>query len=396
MRNLQANVDLTDASPVDFPRGALSRLQWVDTDFHGYEEWHESVLQPMHFLRRIRFGAPKLVRGDNHGHGSFDLLNDTTTQVVTVDRFARQAFGDTGRAIIRRMAATALPDHRFLSSTYMVHCSSSRHVARSLKARMRLYSVALPNLQLYEIHLTDASSKNGGRTYPRTFWRRVREKILDITYPIHFAIAVYHVRGEELADCPNWDVGDYRERASDISDDGQEDEGGEEGDGRGRRPRRNEHDYEDTPPASPASAPPALSNYVPTRSGEGLDARATKRSRRSLAASSSASASASASAAPSSSSSSSAAPQQHWEPPMILPPFSREWQPITLEGGLKSLPFLPPKEPHPYTLFVDQARSASVPAVQGPSRIRTYERGTVEWLRLVARNLEHGRQDLRL
>ena len=106
-----------------------------------------------------------------------------------------------------------------------------------------------------------------------------------------------------------------------------------------------------------------------------------------------------------------------WQEPFLLLPNSTQFVPIKLQGGYRSLPFpsydvdgkpawevlvSPPEDIMPdRKQMADAQEEWDVESMLGASRPRpstmhplTPRRGSLDWLRLVARNLEFGQHDL--
>ncbi len=225
----------------------------------------------------------------------------------------------------------------------------------------------MSQLELIEIYLADRDFHTGaplhfvskGSTtglpclYPRTFWDDAIRQLLDAG-PFPFAIAVYHVCSNEVGDAPGFDIGG---------------------------------DY-DLFPTERRSQMEALGNeYSYSAEEDDISRRTTT--------------------------------GHGWQEPFMLLPKSSQIVPIKLKGGYRSLPFPsykaagkaawevlvnPPTNIMPdQTEMEDSHDEWDVESMLGasqprPSRMHplTPRRGSLDWLRLVARNLEFGKHDLAL
>lgn len=221
----------------------------------------------------------------------------------------------------------------------------------------------LPQLELIEMYLADRDWYTGAPAhfvskasatglpclYPRTFWQDMISKIVGLA-PLPFAVAVYHVCSNEVGDAPGFDIG-------------------------------GEYDVFSTDQAQDSFG----TEYPYTAEEDDLSRRNTTGA--------------------------------GWQEPFIMLPNSTYIVPIKLKGGYRSLPFSTYKKDDkpawdvlvhpPPELMPDQAKMEDaqeewdVESMLGASRPRLSpmhplvpRRGSLDWLRLVSRNLEFEKHDL--
>ncbi|SJX62552.1 uncharacterized protein SRS1_13399 [Sporisorium reilianum f. sp. reilianum] len=359
LRNLQRHRAPEDTYLPSVPPGALARLRWHDSDFRAFEELVETVFKPLHF--RSNPDARGIERSDLialDARSASRMLYDMRliARLPSVDRLPK--------GFLRRMVLHQLPRQKILSARCSKQYQNDRLGVQIAVGVLNVLSRLLPHLELIEIYLADRDWYTGAPAhfvskasttglpclYPRSFWQDSIRKILAMA-PLPFAIAVYHVCSNEVGDAPGFDIGgDYDVFSSDQQ-------------------------------VLQDSLGP---EYPYTREEEDLSRRTTTGA--------------------------------GWQEPFLVLPNSKQMVPIKLKGGYRSLPFSTYKEHDkpawevlvnpPPDMIPDQAKMEDaqdewdVESMLGASRPRLSpmhalmpRRGSLDWLRLVSRNLEFNKHD---
>lgn len=364
LRNLQRHRDPDDTYLLSVPPGALARLRWHDSDLRAFEELVESVFKPLHF--RANPDARGIERSDliatdarSAGRMLYDLR--MLARLPSVHKLPKGFF--------RRMVINQLPRQKILSARCSKNYQNDRIGTRIAIGVVGMVSRLLPQVELVEVYVADrdfhtgaplhfiskASSTGLPCLYPRSFWDDTIQHLVDLA-PLPFAVAVYHVCSNEVGDAPGFDIG-------------------------------GEYDLSPAEQA-PSSDIEALGNEYPyTAQEDNISCRSTT--------------------------------GHGWQEPFLLLPNSERMMPIKLKGGYRTLPFTsydvdgrkawevlvdPPAHIAPDDAHaVNVKEEWDVESMLGASRPRpslmhplTPRRGSLDWLRLVARNLEFGQHDLAL
>ncbi|SNX85485.1 uncharacterized protein MEPE_04194 [Melanopsichium pennsylvanicum] len=362
LRNLQRLRDPEETYLLSVPSGALARLRWHDSDLRAFEELVESVFKPLHF--RSNPDARGIVRSDmiatdarSAGRMLYDLR--LLARLPSVHKLPKGFF--------RRMISSQLPRQKVLTARCSKNYQNDRVGTRIAMGIIQIVSRLFEKLELIEIYLADRDFhtgaplhfvSKGSRTglpclYPRSFWDDSISQLLALG-PLPFAVAVYHVCSNEVGDAPGFDIGG---------------------------------DYDLFPTEqAPTSDIEALGEEYPyTFEEDDLTRRTTT--------------------------------GHGWQEPFLLLPNSTKIVPIKLKGGYRTLPFTtyrkkgkaawealvdPPEDIMPdKTQLNDAQEEWDVESMLGASRPRpsnmhplTPRRGSLDWLRLVSRNLEFDQHDL--
>lgn len=358
LRNLQRFRPPEDTYLLSVPSGALAKLRWHDSDFRAFEELVESVFKPLHF--RISPDARGIERSDliaMDAKSTARLLYDMRliAKLPSVDKLPR--------GFLRTMVNSQLPRQTILGARCSKNYQNDRLGVKIGLGVIRLLSRLFTNLKLVEIYVADrdfhtgaplhfvskASSSGLPCLYPRAFWDDMILQLLALA-PLPFAVAIYHVWSNEVGDAPGFDSGG---------------------------------DYE----LLPSEQAPEGSEYPYSKEEDDLSRRTTT--------------------------------GHGWQEPFLVLPHSTRIVPIKLKGGYRSLPFSahrengkpawdilinPPEEMMPSQIKMDDDQDEwDVESMLGASRPRpclmhplTPRRGSLDWLRLVSRNLEYDQHDLAL
>lgn len=358
LRNLQRHRAPEDTYLPSVPSGALSRLRWHDSDLRAFEELVESVFKPLHF--RSNPDARGIERSDMIAldtRSASRMLYDIRllARLPKVDKLPKGFF--------RRMMSHQLPRQRIMSVRCSKQYQNDRIGVQIAKGVLQVVSRLLPQLELVEIHLADRDWYTGAPShfvskasatglpclYPRSFWQDSISKILSLA-PLPFAVAVYHVCSNEVGDAPGFDIG-------------------------------GEYDVFSTEQTQDSLG----TEYPFTSEEDDLSRRNTTGA--------------------------------GWQEPFLMLPNSTQMVPIKLKGGYRSLPFSSYKKDgkpawdvllNPSSeVMPDQAKMGDaqeewdVESMLGASRPRLSPmhplvpcRGSLDWLRLVSRNLEFNKHDL--
>ncbi|KAJ1584055.1 hypothetical protein NDA11_003409 [Ustilago hordei] len=363
-RNLQRFRDPEDTYLLAVPQGALARLRWHDADLRAFEELVESVFKPLHF--RADPDARGIERSDliaTDARSASRMLYDLrlVARMPGVDKLPK--------GFLRRMVTHQLPRQRILMARCSKNYQNDRVGTQVAIGIIRLVSRLFAQLELIEIYIADRDIHTGApahfvskasRTglpclYPRAFWDDSIRQLLAIG-PLPFAVAVYHVCSNEVGDAPGFDNGGAydlfpSEQGSAIDPEAQ----GEE--------------------------------YPYTKEEDDLSRRSTT--------------------------------GHGWQEPFLVLPNSSKIVPIKFKGGYRCLPFPnynvdgraawevlvnPPADVLPdqgqlvaaqeewdVEAMLGAARPSPRPPTTHPLMPR---RGSLDWLRLVARNIEFGKHDL--
>lgn len=360
LRNIQRPRVREDTYLLAIPRGAMARLQWHDSDLRGFEELIESVYKPLHF--RTNPDARGTVRTDvvrTDAQSASRLLRDLRLLARLPD------VRNLPTGFFRRMAAKQLPQQKVMLSWCTKNYQNDRPAVDVALGTIRLLSRILPKVELIELYVTDcdfhfspcpstysrASSTGLPCLYPRSFWDYVYKELLTLA-PLPFAVAVYHVLTPDLgyvSDAPGIIPNEMHDFRIDQ--------------GQTEKP-----------------------DFPYDEQDDRLDGRASS--------------------------------GHGWQQPLIMLPLSAELTHIKLKDGYRSLPFCnwkpnkpawdvlvnPPRE---YISSSEQMSDAqdcwdidtSLGNVDLPRRPRASaipKRGSLDWLRLVRRNLEHDVHDMTL
>lgn len=359
-RNLQRLRDPEDTYLPSVPSGALARLRWHDSDLRAFEELLESVFKPLHF--RANPDARGIERSDLialDARSCSRMLYDMRL-IASMPRVDKLPKG-----FLRRMAVHQLPRQKILSARCSKQYQNDRIGTKIAAGVLNLMSRLLPQLELVEIYVADrdiftgaprhfvskASSTGLPCLYPQTFWQDTISQVVAMA-PLPFAVAVYHVCSNEVGDAPGFDIGgEYDISRSDLA------------------------------------ATQSGSEYAYTSEEDDVSRRNTTGA--------------------------------GWQEPFLLLPNSTQIVPIKLAGGYRSLPFStyskdgkpawdvllhPPQEITPDQAMMAEAQEEwDVESMLGASRPQpsamhplTPRRGSLDWLRLVSRNLEYDRHDMYL
>lgn len=364
LRNLQRFRDPEDTYLLAVPQGALAYLRWHDADLRAFEELVESVFKPLHF--RADLDARGIERSDmiaTDARSASRILYDLRL-VARMPRVEKLP-----RGFLRRMVTNQLPRQKILMARCSKNYQNDRLGTKVAVGIIRLVARLFAQLELIEVYIADRDFHTGAplhfvskasRTglpclYPRAFWDDSIQQLLSLR-PLPFAVAVYHVCSDEVGDAPGFDNGgDYdlfpNERASAID-------------------------------------PESLGyDYPYTEEEDNLSRRSTT--------------------------------GHGWQQPFLIEPNSSRIVPIKLKGGYRSLPFStynvdgkpawevlvnPPPGVLPGPEQMDDSQEEwDVEAMLGLSGPRPRpptthplmpRRGSLDWLRLVSRNLEYGKHDL--
>lgn len=355
LRNLQRLRDPEDTYLPSVPSGALAQLRWHDADLRAFEELVESVFKPLHF--RSNPDARGIERSDMiavDARSCSRMLYDVRliARLPRVDKLPKGFF--------RKMLTHQLPRQKILSARCSKQYQNDRTGVQVAVGVIRVMSKLLPSAELVEIYLSDRDCFTGApshfvskasRTglpclYPRSFWQDSISQLMAMA-PLPFAVALYHVYSNEVGDAPGFDIGGEYDGITMDS---------------------------------------ALGNEYPyTIEEDDLTRRNTTGA--------------------------------GWQEPFMLLPNSMQIVPIKLKGGYRSLPFSTYKKDDkpawdvlinpPPEIMPDQARMEEaqeewdVESMLGASRPRLPpkhallpQRGSLDWLRLVSRNIEFDKHDL--
>lgn len=360
LRNLQRPRARDDTYLLAVPAGAMARLQWHDSDLRGFEELIESVYKPLHF--RSDPDARGTVRTDvvrTDAQSSSRVLRD----LRLIARLPDVRKLPTG--FFRKMVAKQLPQQKVMLSWCTKNYQNDRPAVDVAIGSLRMISRILPRVELIELYVTDcdfhffpcpptysrASSTGLPCLYPASFWEYVHEEILALA-PLPFAVAIYHVLTPDLgyvSDAPGLSA----DKMHDIRIDS----------GTSEKPDFHYNEQDDRLEGRNSS-------------GHG------------------------------------------WQKPLLMLPYSAHFTEIKLVNGYYSLPFCnwkpdkpawdvlinPPAE---YVCASDETSDAQdqwdIDTSLGnsnlpmrPKATGTPKRGTLDWLRLVRRNLEHNTHDMTL
>ena len=363
-RNLQRMRDPEETYLLSVPSGALARLRWHDSDLRAFEELVESVFKPLHFrsnpdARGIERSDMIATTAQSAGRMLFDLR--LLARLPSVHKLPKGFF--------RRMVSSQLPRQKILTARCSKNYQNDRVASRIAVGIIQMVSRLFSQLELVEVYIADRDFHTGAplhfvskasRTglpclYPRAFWDDSIRQLLALG-PLPFAVAVYHVCSNEVGDAPGFDIG-------------------------------GEYDWFPTERASGSTSDldSASEEYPYTLEEDDLSRRTTT--------------------------------GHGWQEPFMLLPNSSRLVPIKLRGGYRSLPFPsynvggkaawevlvdPPEDIMPdNTQMVDAQEEWDVESMLGASRPKpstmhpwTPRRGSLDWLRLVARNLEYDQHDL--
>ncbi|SPO27398.1 uncharacterized protein UTRI_10515 [Ustilago trichophora] len=361
-RNLQRLRDPEDTYLLSVPSGALSRLRWHDSDLRAFEELVESVFKPLHF--RINPDARGIERSDliattarSAGRMLYDIR--LLSRLPSVHKLPKGFF--------RRMVSNQLPRQKILAARCSKNYQNDRVGTRIAMGIIHIVSRLFWQVELVEVYIADRDFHTGAplhfvskasRTglpclYPRSFWDDSIQQLLALG-PLPFAVAMYHVCSNEVGDAPGFDIG-------------------------------GEYDLFPTERASTSDIAALGDEYPYTVEEDDLSRRTTT--------------------------------GHGWQEPFLLLPNSSKIVPIKFKGGYRSLPFAsydvngkaawevlvnPPEDiMADKTQMADAQEEWDVDSMLGASRPRpstmhplTPRRGSLEWLRLVSRNLEFGQHDL--
>lgn len=361
LRNLQRLRDPEDTFLPSVPSGALARLRWHDSDFRAFEELVETVFKPMHF--RSNPDARGIERSDLialDARSCSRMLYDMRliARLPSVDRLPK--------GFLRNMAINQMPRQKILSARCSKQYQNDRIGVSIALGVLKIMAKLLPQLELVELYLADRDCFTGAPShfvskasttglpclYPRSFWQDAISQALAMG-PLPFGLALYHVHSNEVGDAPGFDIGgDYDVFSTERIDTG-------------------------------------LGSEYPYTSEEDEDVMRRKTT------------------------------GAGWQEPVLLMPKSTQIVPIKLKGGYRSLPFSTYRKDGkpawdvlvnpPPAIMPDQAKVAEaqeewdVESMLGANRPRlspmhplTPPRGSLDWLRLVSRNLEFDRYDLSL
>lgn len=361
LRNLQRFRNPEDTYLPSVPSGALTQLVWHDSDFRAFEELVETVFKPMYF--RINPAARGIERSD------LIALDARSCSRVLYDMRLLAQLPSTGKlpeGFLRNMATHLMPCQKVLSARCSKQYQNDRIGVQIALGVLNIMSRLMPQLELIELYLADrdyftgaprhfvskASATGLPCLYPRSFWQDIFSRALLIA-PLPFAVAVYHVCSNEIGDAPGFDIGGSYDVFSSE---------------RIQVELGNEYPYTDDEDRE-------ISRRNTTGAG--------------------------------------------WQEPFLLLPNSTQVVPIKLKGGYRSLPFSTYKEQgkpawhvliNPPSEFMqnqaemeDAQEEWDVESMLGASQPRlstmhpvTPRRGSLEWLRLVSRNIEFGKCDLSL
>lgn len=359
LRNLQRHRDPEETYLPSVPSGALSRLRWHDADLRAFEELVESVYKPLHF--RNNPDARGIERSDMialDARSASRMLYD----IRLIARLPR--VGQLPKGFFRSMMSRQAPRMKMISVRCSKQYQNDRIGVQIANGVLQVMSRLLPQLELIEIYLADrdwftgapahfvskASATGLPCLYPRSFWQDTIKRLLALA-PLPFAVAVYHVCSNEVGDAPGFDIGgDYDVFSTD-------------------------------------QAHASLGTEYPfTIEEDDLSRRNTTGA--------------------------------GWQEPFLMLPNSTHMVPIKLKGGYRSLPFStykndddkpewdvllqPPSEIMPDQAKMEDAQEEwDVESMLGASRPRLSpmhplvpRRGSLDWLRLVSRNLEFNKHDL--
>ncbi|GAC94530.1 hypothetical protein PHSY_002102 [Pseudozyma hubeiensis SY62] len=355
LRNLQRLRDPEDTYLPSVPSGALARLRWHDSDLRAFEELVESVFKPLHFRSNP----------DARGIERSDLIaldaRSCSRMLYDLRLIARlPSVHKLPKGFLRNMAVHQMPRQKLMAARCSKQYQNDRIGMQIAVGVLNVVSRILPQLELVEIYLADRDCFTGAPShfvskasatglpclYPRSFWQDlVRQMMASAPFP--FAVAFYHVCSNEVGDAPGFDIGgDYDEPSDSISS-----------------------------PEYPYTIEEDEDILRRNTTGAG------------------------------------------WQEPFLLLPHSSHVVPIKFKGGYRSLPFStykkddkpawdvlidPPPEMMPdQTRMADAQEEWDVESMLGTSRPRlspmhplTPRRGSLDWLRLVSRNLEFGKHDL--
>lgn len=361
-RNLQRIRDPEDTYLLSVPSGALARLRWHDSDLRAFEELVETVFKPLHW--RANPDARGIERSDliaTDARRAGRMLHDLRllARLPSVNKLPRGFF--------RNMVSSQLPRQRVMIARCSKNYQNDRIASRIAAGVIYVMSRIFASLELAEIYIADRDFHTGAplhfvskasRTglpclYPRSFWEDSIRKLLALG-PLPFAVAVYHVCSNEVGDAPGFDIGG---------------------------------DYDLFPLDTAQSSEDAgLSEEYPYTSEEDdLSRRSTT--------------------------------GHGWQEPFLLLPNSTQIVPIKLKGGYRSLPFPtykqdgkpawdvlinPPADILPNKEEMEVVQEEwDVETMLGACRPRPSmmhplmpRRGSLDWLRLVSRNIEFDKHDL--
>lgn len=360
LRNLQRFRAPEDTYLLSVPSGALACLRWHDSDLRAFEELVESVFKPFHFhLHRDARGIERSDLIATDAKSASRLLYD----LRLLARLPKVNKLPTG--FFRRMVASQMPRQRILGARTSKCYQNDRVGTEIAVGIVRLISRLFAQVELVEMYIADRDFHTGAplhfvskasRTglpclYPREFWDDSIRKLLALA-PLPFAVAVYHVCSNEVGDAPGFDIGG---------------------------------DYDLLPTEQASGSPGSEYSYMVEE--DDISRRTTTGA--------------------------------GWQEPFLLLPNSSKVVPIKLKGGYRSLPFStysedgkaawevlvdPPAKIMPHQAEMEDATDEwDVESMLGSSRPRpaamhpfTPRRGSLDWLRLVSRNLEFGKHDLAL
>ncbi|KAJ1023529.1 hypothetical protein NDA16_003146 [Ustilago loliicola] len=364
LRNLQRFRDPEDTYLLSVPSGALARLCWHDSDLRAFEELFESVFKPLHF--RSDPDARGIERSDliaTDARSASRMLYDLrlVARMPSVNKLPR--------GFLRRMVTRQLPRQKIFIARCSKNYQNDRVGTQVAIGIIRLASRLFARVELIELYIADRDFHTGAPLhfvskesstglpclYPRAFWDDSIRQLLALG-PLPFVVAVYHVCSNEVGDAPGFDNG-------------------------------GEYDLFPTERASAIDSEAQGQEYPYTEEEDDLSRRSTT--------------------------------GHGWQQPFLLLPNSSNIVPIKLKGGYRSLPFPnynvdgraawevlvnPPAEVLPdQEQMADAQEEWEVEAMLGAARPSPRpptmhplmpRRGSLDWLRLVARNIEFGKHDL--